>query len=489
MKLCHRTLSRSQLNTLAKLREAGILVNNLVVLPNTSNTCLANNGTHVSLGSIALSSCAAQPSSGFTPSVETYFGDLVIKIFEHFMPLLVTTCSAAPYRIDYDDFHPEKVLGFLPHELDYTHLRMLWRRWKKKADITVFGRPITPFGPPLLDRLIALLCRTRGDLVPDFRLIDYLVALLSTETSPALSGMLGGQELLKRDLADMGVFDERMALYLPCRLRDFRNKGFCGFEGRFYSLFPRLGDDLRTAVDIQNLITALAYRLALQGSICHADIPDTPVCESERRQIFFAAAIGIPTVYIRTDTANRLLAQILTRVEDKRHSGRYRGYTRITVRQYQRAVLTFIEQECPDLIEELQVAPSLQALRQQLLDPNDSAAQRLTCDIMKAAGYRQPPLAIPAERFNLASEAYYRNELRLDHIKEGLAVLCEDCRQLERDAKQLLQSISTAQRPMHSPTDYLRRNERGVLDETLTPENLLSLLTIMLAVYSGRDQR
>jgi hypothetical protein len=31
------------------------------------------------------------------------------------------------------------VLGFLPHELDYTHLRMIWRRWRKKADLNFFG--------------------------------------------------------------------------------------------------------------------------------------------------------------------------------------------------------------------------------------------------------------------------------------------------------------------------------------------------------------
>jgi len=57
MALCHRTLSRSQLNTIAKLKEAGIVTNNLVVLPNTSNTCLANNGTHITLGSKILSQC------------------------------------------------------------------------------------------------------------------------------------------------------------------------------------------------------------------------------------------------------------------------------------------------------------------------------------------------------------------------------------------------------------------------------------------------
>jgi len=46
MSLCHQPLSRSQLNAIGKLKDSGIITNNLVVLPNTSNTCLANNGTH-----------------------------------------------------------------------------------------------------------------------------------------------------------------------------------------------------------------------------------------------------------------------------------------------------------------------------------------------------------------------------------------------------------------------------------------------------------
>jgi hypothetical protein len=51
MHLCHQVLSRSQLNAVAKLQEAGIIVNNLIVLPNLSNTSAANNGIHVSIGS------------------------------------------------------------------------------------------------------------------------------------------------------------------------------------------------------------------------------------------------------------------------------------------------------------------------------------------------------------------------------------------------------------------------------------------------------
>jgi len=167
MEICHKILSRSQLNTIGKLKDAGIITNNLVVLPNTSNTCLANNGTHVSLGSRLLTSLAADRESMFTPGVEKYYGDLVIKIVEHFLPLFVNTYSAAPYRLDFADFHPEKVLGFLPHELDYTHLRMIWRRWKKKADISFLGRTITPFGPRWLDRTLADLLGLKGDLVPE----------------------------------------------------------------------------------------------------------------------------------------------------------------------------------------------------------------------------------------------------------------------------------------------------------------------------------
>ena len=127
-----------------KLKDAGILLSNLAILPTISNTSLANNGTHVSLGSRKLFPLFQDSRSGFTRYHEKFLGDLVVKVFEHFLPLFVGTYSAAPYRFDFGEFHPETVLGFLPHELDYTHLRMLWRRWKKKTKMKVFNQPITP---------------------------------------------------------------------------------------------------------------------------------------------------------------------------------------------------------------------------------------------------------------------------------------------------------------------------------------------------------
>ncbi|MEA2059803.1 MAG: hypothetical protein U9P10_04665 [Thermodesulfobacteriota bacterium] len=108
-----------------------------MVLPNISDISLANNGTHVSLGSKKITALLGRNTSAFTPEDEKYLGDLCIKICKHFIPLLVGLYSAAPYRLDFQDFHPEKILGFLPHELDFMHLRMLWKQWKKKAGIKI----------------------------------------------------------------------------------------------------------------------------------------------------------------------------------------------------------------------------------------------------------------------------------------------------------------------------------------------------------------
>jgi hypothetical protein len=229
-----------------------VITRNLVVLPNTSNVSLANNGVHVSLGSSRLSAAVEAGESGFGREHEKYVGDLVIKIVEHFLPLFVGTYTAAPYRLAFQDFHPERALSFLPHQLDYTHLRMLWRRWKGKARISVAGNPVCPLGPKWLDRAIAGVFGLKGDFVPDFRLIDYLVAPMSTERSPALNGELGNERRLLEDLDHLGVFDSRMSPYQLYRQRDRASKGYSGFEGRYYSLFESFGGDMALAVNLQH---------------------------------------------------------------------------------------------------------------------------------------------------------------------------------------------------------------------------------------------
>jgi hypothetical protein len=441
MALCHRTLSRSQLNTIAKLKEAGIITNNLVILPNTSNTCLANNGVHVTLGSKALSRTFAgfdQSGNQSGSRCEKYFGDLVIKVVEHFLPLFVTTVSAAPYRLSFSDFHPEKALGFLPHELDYTHLRMLWRRWKKKAHVRFCGRSMTPLGPEKLDRFTSRLLRLQGDYIPDVRLIDYLVALQSVEHSPALDGMVGNQDRLKKDLAEMGVFDAHMAMYLPYRLRELAKMHFSGFEGRHYSLFPRLLTDMTLAINMQTIITALAYHWVATGSIRHHHIPDNPFVESERRQIFFATSIGLPTFFVHADTKNRLLRRILGRVKGQRHSRRYKGYIRVGIAAYQKACLQTLTEEGGWLLEAAGVREELAAMGMILDHKQETAAERLTTNIMSSNGLRGHAIDVDADRFNQATERYYRTDLWKDHMDEGLRVLAEDGRLFDRDGVQQL---------------------------------------------------
>lgn len=484
MELCHKTLSRSQLNTISKLKDAGIITNNLIVLPNTSNTCLANNGTHVSLGSKLLTSFASDQKSIFTPGVEKYYGDLIIKIVEHFLPLSVNTYSSSPYRLDFADFHPEKVLGFLPHELDYTHLRMIWRRWKKKAGISFMGRTFTPFGPRWLDETLAGLLKLKGDLIPDFRLIDYLTTLMSTETCPGLNGMVGNHERLKDELSELGIFDSRMAMYLLYRQRLFSSSGYSGFEGRSYSLFHSVQDDMAEAVDIQNLVTALACRYIQEEKVQHHDIPDQPSIESERRQIFFACAVGIPTFYVRSNTGNRLLRKILTHVRSQRNSMRYKGYVRVKIHDYKLALLDILETDAADLIEQMGLGPRIQSLRKRLTNNTTSAYEKIISGVQNDLPGKRTPLHVSASEFNSATEHYYRTELKQRHLKEYIAVFIDDCKRMEQlEDPHFKQVMATISQDM-SGADFMSRHQESIIEENAPPETIAQMLRIALAIIN-----
>jgi hypothetical protein len=489
MCLCHQVLSRSQLNALGKLRDAGIITRNLVVLPNVSNISLANNGTHISLGSNKLTERLKDLRSGFGPREEKYVGDLVIKIVEHFLPLFVGTYSAAPYRLDFTDFHPERVLGFLPHELDYTHLRMLWRRWRKKASLKVLGQPITPFGLKSFDKILRTVFRMRGDFIPDFRLIDYPVSLMSTDRSPGFDGKIGNQERLKKDLTDLGVFDTKMNLYVLYRLREFARMGFSGFEGRHYSLFESIAEDMGTATSLQVLVTCMAFKYVLQGTVTHAHIPDDPSIESERRQIFFGSAVGMPTFFVREDTRNIFLKNILRRTRDVRFSRRYAGYLRVYNRQFRLALADLIQTDAQDLVEMLGLDEMMKDLIARLHEPEKRSAQgKLTRGILAQLG-ADSPMEVEATEFNLAAEKYYRTTLRRQHTLEAFDFLEEDFRSSQfqmpvRDTNQ-----GEAMRYAlgeKSPLEFLAAVKQPVLGETVPLGQLRSLINLVLAT-TGRD--
>jgi hypothetical protein len=483
MQLCHQVLSRSQLNGVAKLREAGIITNNLVVLPDVSTVSLANNGTHISLGSRKLTAALANPASGFTAAHEKHVGDLAIKMAEHFLPLFVGTYSAAPYRLAYTDFHPERALGFLPHELDYTHLRMIWRRWKKKAHLSVFGRPVTPFGPEWIDRMMSGLFRMKGDFVPDFRLIDYLVCLMSTNQSPALDGTLGSCDRLRHDLADMGVFDNQMSVYLLYKLRDFATMGFSGFEGRHYSLFENLEDDMGGAASLQTLINALAFKFMATGKFSHAHIPDDPSVESERRQIFFAAAIGLPTFFVQKNTSNLFLRKILLRAGQVRQSHRYPGYLRVHVHEYRKALLQVLIDDGRELVEALDLKGTIEDLMLRLEHPDKhSASGRLTRGILDTLSAKSP-MDLSAGDFNEGAETYYRETLRRQHFREAFRFLEEDCLQLDLGmpgsdemGREALRSILGDR----GAASFLREIKRDVQEERASPDLLKKLINLVI---------
>jgi hypothetical protein len=492
MILCHEVLSRSRLNTIAKLKESGVLANNLVTLPNISNTSLANNGTHVSLGSRKLTALLKSGEPGFTPAAEKNVGDLVIKIVEHFLPLFVGAYSAAPWRIDFTDFHPETVLGFLPHELDFTHLRMLWRRWKHKADLKFCGRPITPLGPRRLDRLIARIFGLRGDWVPDQRLIDYLVCPMSTDESPALDGTIGNDVRLKRDLAEMGVFDMRMPLYALYRHRSFSSFGFCGFEGRHYSQFSGMRDDFAEAVSLQALVTALAYQYVLQGRVSHADIPDTPQTESERRQIFFGAAIGLPTFFVDPNLSNRFMARILERATRSRPSHRYQGRIRLYHVEYRRALILMLREDAAGLIEAMGLSDTIERLEERVrANSPASALSRLMDGILREAGATDP-LRVSAEEFNRASERYYRNTLRRRYLDEAIEVLGTDFLDLDRRAATQRDDISDAVLSTLGGQDaigFLRANRGALLAGNASVDVFQKMIHLLLIVVHRDRER
>ena len=486
MQLCHQVLSRSQLNAVAKLRDAGIIQTNLVSLPNLSNVCLANNGTHISIGSRRLTQALADGASGFSTIHEKHFGDLAIKISEHFLPLFVGTYTAAPYRLAFTDFHPEKALGFLPHELDYTHLRMMWRRWKKKADLSIFGQPVTPFGPGALDKMVSSVFGLKGDFIPDYRLVDYLVSLLSTERSPGLNGQIGNSDRLRSDLADMGVFDEQMSVYLLYKQREYGKMGFSGFEGRYYSLFENFGGDMGRAADLQTLVTALAYKYMALGTT-HAHIPDVPSVESERRQIFFGSSIGIPTFYVQKSSPNAFLEKILKKTKGIRPSRRYPGYLRVQIHEYRLALVLVIREDAADLIELMGLHDTLNDLELRINEPAlHSAAGRLTSGILAEVN-GSSPLRVNAREFNTGAERYYRTTLRRRHMDEAFGFMAQDCSALDRGQTSLDESHRKALRVILQGQEAFRfvaAAKEDVLHERADIPTLQRLMNLILLKVS-----
>jgi len=487
MHLCHQVLSRSQLNSVAKLREAGIIANNLIVLPSLSNVSLANNGIHVSMGSQALTRAVGEMDPADGLAEEKRLGDLAIKIFEHFLPLFVGTYSAAPYRIDFAQFHPERLLAFLPHELDFTHLRLMWREWREKARLRVFGQPATPYGPQGFDNLVAKVFRLRGDLVPDYRLINYPVAWLSTEHTSDLDGTPGNLSRLASELDELGIVDRRMSFYMPLRLRELGGMGFSGFEARYYSLFPSYACDLAPAIELQQLLLRVAYQLAVSEAITPEQIPDDPTSESERRQPFFFAAAGLPAFYVHKNSRNQMLRGILRHCTRTRSSWRHPDYLRVSIRDYRAALLAYLEETSEEAIDVLAAGGLLQDLRARLKQPKLQASHRLTQSAL-AGTDESDAMRLNASEFNRAAERYYREELRVSQIEEAYSYLREDALAAQREDDTDLRFMMRCGVRVQDPLRFLDSVRERLLRDELTVNEIGSVLNLLL-VFTEREAR
>lgn len=480
MHLCHEVLSRSRMNATNKLRAAGIGGGASGFMPQVDPS-LANNGTHLSLGSLRLSRALREDRVQALHQGEKYVGDLAIKMVEHFLPLFVGTYSAAPRRLGRADFRAEEVLGFLPHQLDESHLAMLWRAWRGKAGLTLGRGTVIPFTAG------AATAGRKGDYVPDWRLLDYLVALPGTARHPALDGRTGNSERLKADLAEQGVFDTRMPLYLPYRLREFAAMGYSGFEGRYYSVFESFSRDLGRATELQSLVTALAYRYMAAGRFGHRAIPDDPRSESERRQFFFAAAIGLPACYVHKDTRNLFLKRLLQFAQNVRPSARYAGYLKVPLDDYRKAALRMLTQDGAEIIEALDLHDLIADVEQRLLDPGETAAGRLSRGMLAKLNL-DSPMKAPSHEFNAAGEAYLREDLRARHLREAFALLREDCAYADGTDPQWRNAVHGLVGDQALETFIFHREEdviHGRADEK-TIAALIHLVLLAIARDTGR---
>jgi hypothetical protein len=368
---------------------------------------------------------------------------------------------------------------------------MIWRRWKRKAHLQLLGHSLTPFGPLWLDKLFSRMLHLKGDFITDFRLIDYLTTLLSTNESSALNGKMGNEQQLLSDLKDLGIFHPQMPLYLLYRIRKYADMGFSGFEGRFYSTFYSITDDMGCATGLQAFMNALAYKYILLNEITHEDIPDIPFVESERRQIFFGTAIGIPTFYIHKTTPNIFMRKILKKTHGIRNSRRYPGFLRVKNIAYRRALIEIIKEDGKNLIEVLNLRETITNLEMRVEKPAIySAGGKLQKGIQEHAGISDP-FKLSGMEFNSAMESYYRNDLRKAHIEEALKLLREDFRKLDMWAlfrdnayKDALKNILHTQ----SASEFLEKTAKGIVQDTLSVETLRRLIHLII-VNIHADQK
>jgi hypothetical protein len=215
----------------------------------------------------------------------------------------------------------------------------------------------------------------------------------------------------------------------------------------------------------------------------HSHIPDTPSVESERRQIFFGAAIGIPTFFVQRNSSNGFLSKILKKTAGIRSSHRYPGYLRVQIHEYRKALLQILREDAADLIELMGLHETLSDLEKRLTEPDlRSAAGRLTSGILNEVNATSP-LRVNAREFNVGAENYYRTTLRRQHLEESFNFLVKDCNELDREQGTLDEPLRKALRVILNglgATRFVETAKDDVLSERADIPTLQRLINLLL---------
>ena len=226
----------------------------------------------------------------------------------------------------------------------------------------------------------------------------------------------------------------------------------------------------------------MAYRYALGEEVCHHDIPDDPTIESERRQIFFGSAIGIPTFYVRANTCNKFLKKILHHVNAIRKSSRYRGYLRVKNTEYRLALIKLLREDGADLINELQVEECVHNLEERICARQPTAFSTILDGVRRKLPYQLNPLNTNAETFNGVAEEFFRGDLKKRHLQEGLAVLIDDCRRVSAHHSSQIAELMQSFTPHLTADQFVVENMEKVVSESADTETIERLLYICLAI-------
>jgi hypothetical protein len=225
----------------------------------------------------------------------------------------------------------------------------------------------------------------------------------------------------------------------------------------------------------------------IDGTISHADIPDDPCTESERRQIFFAAAIGVPTVFIRADTKNLVLRRIIAQVAQQRLSRRYKGYLRVEVAAYQLACLEVLRRECGTIPGNEGAADIFDRLEAMLRGAKPTAAAQLTGAILDKHGRGSDPMRLKAGDFNRAAETYYRTDLCRLHVTDGLETLIDDGKRIDACADPAIGALKERLTGSAPAALFIREAGSRLLAGEATDREIhvLILLTLLIVHREG----